>query len=45
MEALFGSFSIGWRGYVTVVLIALMVSAITGIVSRLTVRRFLNANG
>ena len=45
MEALFGSFSIGWRGYLTVVLIALMVSAITGIVSRLTVRRFLNVNG
>jgi cell division transport system permease protein len=45
LEALFGSFSISWRGYGVVVLIALAVSAITGIVSRLTVRRFLNATG
>ncbi len=45
LEALFGSFSISWRGYVAVVLIALIVSATTGIVSRLTVRRFLNADG
>jgi cell division transport system permease protein len=45
LEALFGSFSIGWRGYAVVVLIALAVALITGIVSRLTVRRFLNGNG
>lgn len=45
IEALFGSFSIGWRGYAIVVLIALAVALITGIVSRLTVRRFLNGNG
>lgn len=45
IEALFGSFSIGWRGYAVVVLIALAVALITGIVSRLTVRRFLNGNG
>jgi len=45
LEALFGSFGIGWRGYLLVVLIALAVAAITGIVSRLTVRRFLNGNG
>ncbi|MGO4572236.1 cell division protein FtsX [Microvirga sp. 2TAF3] len=45
LEALFGSFSIGWRGYGLVILIALAVALITGIVSRLTVRRFLNGNG
>jgi len=45
LEALFGSFNIGWRGYVVVILIALAVALITGIVSRLTVRRFLNGNG
>jgi cell division transport system permease protein len=45
IEALFGSFSMGWRGYVIVILIALAVAVITGIVSRLTVRRFLNGNG
>jgi len=45
IEALFGSFSIGWRGYAIVILIALAVALITGIVSRLTVRRFLNGNG
>jgi cell division transport system permease protein len=45
IEALFGSFSIGWRGFGVVILIALAVALITGIVSRLTVRRFLNGNG
>jgi len=45
IEALFGSFSIGWRGYAVVILIAFVVALITGIVSRLTVRRFLNGNG
>lgn len=45
LEALFGSFSIGWRGYATVVLIALIVALITAAVSRLTVRRFLNEAG
>jgi cell division transport system permease protein len=45
IEALFGSFSIGWRGYGVVLLIALMVSGITAAVSRLTVRRFLNGTG
>jgi len=42
IEAMFGTFDIGWRGYAIVVLIALTVSGITGIVSRVTVRRFLN---
>lgn len=41
IEALFGTFAIGWRGYAVVVLIALAVALITAIVSRLTVRRFL----
>ncbi len=44
LEALFGAFSIGWTGYLVVVLIALLVAVITGVVSRLTVRRFLNGN-
>ena len=41
-EALFGAFEIGWRGYATVVFIAIAVSAISAAVSRLTVKRFLN---
>ncbi|MEE1656864.1 ABC transporter permease [Microvirga sp. CF3062] len=45
IEALFGAFTISWRGYAIVALIALFVGVITGIVSRLTVRRFLNENG
>ncbi len=45
IEALFGSFSISWRGYGVVLVIALAVALVTGIVSRLTVRRFLNGNG
>ncbi|MBQ0822534.1 ABC transporter permease [Microvirga terrae] len=45
LEALFGAFTISWSGYAVVVLIALLVALITGIVSRLTVRRFLNENG
>jgi cell division transport system permease protein len=45
LEALFGSFSISWRGYAIVVVIALIVSAITAAVSRITVRRFLNGTG
>jgi cell division transport system permease protein len=45
LEALFGAFTISWSGYAVVVLIALLVALITGIVSRLTVRRFLNEDG
>jgi cell division transport system permease protein len=45
IEALFGAFSISWSGYMVVILIALLVAVITGIVSRLTVRRFLKENG
>lgn len=45
IEALFGAFSISWTGYLVVILIALLVALITGIVSRLTVRRFLNDHG
>lgn len=41
IEALFGAFHIGWRGYASVVLIGVIASVVTGIVSRLTVRRFL----
>ncbi|ANY79285.1 cell division protein FtsX [Microvirga ossetica] len=45
IEALFGAFIISWSGYAVVLVIALLVALITGIVSRLTVRRFLNENG
>ena len=41
IEALFGSFSIGWLGYGAVLLVAATVAAIAGLVSRLTVRRYL----
>ncbi|MFE1603186.1 cell division protein FtsX [Methylobacterium sp. ID0610] len=42
IEALFGGFEIGWRGYASVVLIGVIASIVTGIVSRVTVRRFLD---
>jgi cell division transport system permease protein len=42
IEALFGAFEIGWRGYAVVVVIALAVALVTAVVSRLTVRRFLS---
>ncbi|WP_201830803.1 cell division protein FtsX [Microvirga zambiensis] len=45
IEALFGAFIISWSGYAVVIVIALLVALITGIVSRLTVRRFLNEDG
>ncbi len=45
IEALFGAFNMSLTGYMVVILIALLVALITGIVSRLTVRRFLNGNG
>jgi cell division transport system permease protein len=45
LEALFGSFGIGYRGYAIIILIALVVSALTALVSRVTVRRFLNPVG
>ncbi|KMO35786.1 cell division protein FtsX [Methylobacterium aquaticum] len=42
IEALFGGFAIGWRGYASVVLIGVIASIVTAVVSRLTVRRFLD---
>ncbi len=42
LEALFGGFAIGWRGYASVVLIGVIASIVTAVVSRLTVRRFLD---
>ncbi|KMO11596.1 cell division protein FtsX [Methylobacterium platani] len=42
IEALFGGFAIGWRGYASVVLIGVIASVVTAVVSRLTVRRFLD---
>lgn len=41
IEALFGAFQIGWRGYLSIALIGGIASLVTGAVSRLTVRRYL----
>lgn len=41
IEALFGAFRIGWRGYVSIALIGVIASLVTGAVSRITVRRYL----
>jgi cell division transport system permease protein len=41
LEALFGSFVVGLRGYAVVALIALAVGALAGLVSGLAVRRYL----
>ncbi len=43
LEALFGSFDIGWSGIVAIILVALVVSVLTAIVSRVAVRRYLSA--
>lgn len=39
IEALFGTFALGFRGYAAVVVIALVIAATTAVVSRLTVYR------
>lgn len=41
IEALFGSFQIGWRGFASIALIGGIASLVTGAVSRITVRRYL----
>ncbi len=41
LKALFGSFEIGWIGYLIVIGIAAMVALIAGLVSRITVRQHL----
>jgi cell division transport system permease protein len=41
LEAMFGGFEIGWRGYVAVLAIAGIVAVVTAITSRFTVRRHL----
>lgn len=41
LQALFGAFEIGWTGYAAVVLVAIVVAAIAGLVSRFTVRHYL----
>lgn len=41
LQALFGAFEIGWSGYAVVVLVAAIVAAIAGLVSRFTVRHYL----
>ncbi len=41
LEAMFGGFEIGWRGYAAVLAIAAIVAAVTAVTSRLTVRRHL----
>ena len=43
LQALFGAFEIGWAGYLAVILIAVIVAAISGLVSRIAVRRYLAA--
>ena len=43
LQAMFGAFEIGWSGYVAVVLVAIVVAAISGLVSRVTVRHHLRA--
>ena len=43
LEAMFGAFEIGWSGYAAVVLVAVVVAAIAGLVSRFTVRHYLRA--
>jgi cell division transport system permease protein len=43
IEALFGSFSLGWRGLVAIVAVIGTVAVVTALVSRLSVRRFLRA--
>lgn len=41
LQALFGAFEIGWSGYAAVLLVAVIVAAIAGLVSRFTVRHYL----
>jgi cell division transport system permease protein len=41
IEALFGAFALGWGGYLSVVAVAGIASVMTGVVTRLTVRRIL----
>lgn len=43
LQALFGAFDIGWEGYVAVIVVAVIVAAISGLVSRIAVRRYLAA--
>jgi cell division transport system permease protein len=43
IEALFGSFEIGYWGYAAVVAIAVVVACVTAVVSRLTVQRHLRS--
>ncbi|MEN3931627.1 ABC transporter permease [Microvirga sp. W0021] len=44
LEALFGSFDFGWQGILAIIIVALIVSGITAVVSRATVRHFLTAS-
>ncbi|MCX7316381.1 MAG: hypothetical protein NTZ22_06015 [Hyphomicrobiales bacterium] len=41
METLFGSFAIGYGGYLAVVLVTIIVAFLTALVSRITVTRTL----
>ncbi len=45
IEALFGAFEIGWRGYAVMIGIALVVALVTAVVSGLSVKRFLAESG
>jgi cell division transport system permease protein len=44
IEALFGAFDLGWRGYAGIVAIIGIVAVVTAFVSRRSVRRFLRGN-
>jgi cell division transport system permease protein len=41
IEALFGSFTVGWQGYAAIVVAVVLIAAITGVTSRITVHRVL----
>ena len=43
IEAMFGIFGVSWRGVAIVLVISVLVAGITGVVSRLTVRKYLKA--
>ncbi|MDQ0475153.1 cell division protein FtsX [Labrys wisconsinensis] len=41
MEAMFGSFAVGWQGYAAIVVAVMLIAVITGVTSRVTVHRVL----
>lgn len=43
LRAMFGTFAIGWSGYLAIAGVAVVVAVIAGLVSRVTVRHYLSA--